>query len=949
MTRDLEPEGPQTGPTRRLPRAQQDAMMERFRARAAGVGTVLGDRYEVVREIGRGGMGRILEARDRVLDRTVALKVLLAEKGAKSQARFLEEAQITGQLTHPNIVSLHELGREGDEIFLAMKLVVGRDLDELIGKLESGDPETVKAWPLRRRLRLFLGVCEAMAYAHERGVIHRDLKPANIMVGRHTDEAFVMDWGLAKPVGHRMGETDEPETLSAPIKTMARSPTLRGDVEAVDLTSRGYVVGTPAYMAPEQAFGTRDLDKQSDVWSLGAILQEFVTLKPPYDGSALEVLQAVAKGPPDPPSVRTPELEVDPCVEAIIVHALAYDRHDRYPSARALAGDIAAFLDEAPVGAYGSTARERLGDALRRHRAALIVSAVAFVVINVLWPIAAVRLQRAGRDAEDRLREAQSEMREARANAATARMASALVEATGAAADRIGDATRRSVDLEAIVDRVPPVDELIAEHAAARSAIDEHATAIGAAFAGIESGARLEPGAPFEAAIAAVRARLDLILARALVARAPRRALQVFAALDLGEERVLFEARAHLRRGDERRARRALEEASFSDERTDLDWAAAALLARVNREAISDQLEALDRAVEESQPRAWLHLRRAEARVLAGDLDGAMADWARAAALDPADPWVHLSPLRGSTPRSASPVVVAGQANLVRRLTAEPLPWRATHDRVRLWRGLLSLEALSARLADGVAGGSLTASEAAREGAVAALAASDLVVADRFVREAVVAAPGDAEPLGLAAELHLRKGDLSAADEVARRGLVLHAEEPRCLFVLGEVARRGGRLDEALAWLRAAARGSLDPGRWEHLARALVERGDPASLEEGLDAARRALALDPLGEPTTGSVAPLVGDPAIHRTIARLHRARGDLGRAALHAVRALACAERLEGRLGRDRRDAITAGELHEAMGLPDEARALYRLALDDPERSDEAQRRIRALGGGD
>ena len=149
------------------------------------------DRYEVERELARGGMGRVLAARDRVLERRVAVKALLDPR-PHTVARLVEEAQLTGQLAHPGIVPLHELGGSGRDVFLVMKLVEGRSLKELVDGLAAGDLRVTRRYGVRSLLRLFLEVCEAVAFAHDRGVVHRDLKPANVMVGM-SDEVLVLD------------------------------------------------------------------------------------------------------------------------------------------------------------------------------------------------------------------------------------------------------------------------------------------------------------------------------------------------------------------------------------------------------------------------------------------------------------------------------------------------------------------------------------------------------------------------------------------------------------------------------------------------------------------------------------------------------------------------------------------------------------------------------------
>ncbi|MHC4600979.1 MAG: serine/threonine-protein kinase, partial [Planctomycetota bacterium] len=187
----------------------------------AGSGaTVLEDRYAVLQEIARGGMGAIMKILDQDILRPVAMKVVLGQRNPDVVSRFVEEAQITGQLEHPNIVPVHELGvnHEG-KVFFTMKLVRGESLEAVLDQLADGDAATTEAYPLARLLRIFLKVCDAVAFAHSKGVIHRDLKPDNVMVGNF-GEVLVMDWGLAKirsgSVDVSAAQSERPPVPSSP-------------------------------------------------------------------------------------------------------------------------------------------------------------------------------------------------------------------------------------------------------------------------------------------------------------------------------------------------------------------------------------------------------------------------------------------------------------------------------------------------------------------------------------------------------------------------------------------------------------------------------------------------------------------------------------------------------------------------------------------------------------
>ena len=250
-------------------------------------------RYWIQGEVGRGGMGAVLEVWDDALRRTLAMKVMLGPGGTGSVStpsgdpaaltRFLEEAQVTGQLDHPGIVPVHELGIDASgRVYFTMPLVKGRNLRQIYDRVFAEE----EGWSRTRALGVILKVCEAMAYAHSLRVVHRDLKPANVMVGRF-GEVYVMDWGLARVVGDRA-----PDPSSAPRaggdrdEETVRLKTLREEVESSAeplLTMDGDIVGTPAYMPLEQARG--DLDRigpQTDVYAIGAMLYHLLTRRMPY-------------------------------------------------------------------------------------------------------------------------------------------------------------------------------------------------------------------------------------------------------------------------------------------------------------------------------------------------------------------------------------------------------------------------------------------------------------------------------------------------------------------------------------------------------------------------------------------------------------------------------------------------------------------------------------------
>ncbi|MCA8942141.1 MAG: protein kinase [Planctomycetes bacterium] len=314
-------------------------------------------RYVFREEVGRGGMGAVLEVFDNDLRRTLAMKVVnQSEDPQLTEAvleRFLEEAQVTGQLDHPGIVPLHELGVDSEgRVYFTMRLVRGKEYTDVIAAARRDDEQ----WTRKRALRTLIQVCEATAYAHSKGVIHRDLKPANIMVGRF-GEAYVMDWGLAKVLGRADRELQESLATHSIVQTE------RSSDDPVQ-TQAGTVFGTPAYMAPEQARGADvDIDHRADVYSVGAILYHLLTGHPPHvpDNASIPastVLKWLLEGPPKPVREIDPKVPVE--LAAICEKAMARDRDDRYADLLELAEDLRRFLHKEPVRARPLTAFERL-------------------------------------------------------------------------------------------------------------------------------------------------------------------------------------------------------------------------------------------------------------------------------------------------------------------------------------------------------------------------------------------------------------------------------------------------------------------------------------------------------------------------------------------------------------------------------------------------------------
>ncbi len=323
-------------------------------------------RYQLLGEIARGGMGAILKVWDEDLRRTLAMKVILAKGDAQDDVattpvdtrtlgRFLEEAQVTGQLDHPGIAPVHELGLDSDgRVYFTMKLVKGRDLKQIFNLVF----EDKEGWNETRALSVMLKVCEAMAYAHSKGVIHRDLKPANVMVGSF-GEVFVMDWGLAHVIGrkdrHDLRLRPEFASSLTSVRTERRGE-LDDDLDSPLVTMDGDIMGTPAYMPPEQARGEIErLSARSDVYAIGAMLYHLLARKMPYVPQGARVsnrmmLLWVLEGPPK----RLHELrkEIPPELVAICEKAMSRDAAERYPNTLSLGEDLRAYLEHRVVSAY---------------------------------------------------------------------------------------------------------------------------------------------------------------------------------------------------------------------------------------------------------------------------------------------------------------------------------------------------------------------------------------------------------------------------------------------------------------------------------------------------------------------------------------------------------------------------------------------------------------------
>ena len=357
-------------------------------------------RYSMIKVFRSGGMGQITLVHDNHLGRDIALKTLLPDRvqgasknrtrtGAPTMelltvpiiARFLQEAHITGQLEHPSIIPIYEMGyKEDGTLYYTMQYVRGLSIEEKLKEAKD----------LKDRLLLlthFLDMCQAMAYAHSRGVIHRDLKPMNVMVGKY-GETIVIDWGIAKV----KGEVDiNAKDLSDNVKVLQV-----GDTQATAKTMYGQTIGSPFYMPPEQAAGKTDqVDERADIYALGAILYVILTGQPPYHGmNVREFLVKVQQFDPKP--VLEVEKQAPKELAAIVAKAMQRKREDRYQTSAELASEVEKFLSGGLVSAYEYSAAELFKRWYKRNRVVVNLTLAASVLLLAVgvWSYFAIREQR---------------------------------------------------------------------------------------------------------------------------------------------------------------------------------------------------------------------------------------------------------------------------------------------------------------------------------------------------------------------------------------------------------------------------------------------------------------------------------------------------------------------------------------------------------------------------
>ncbi len=347
-------------------------------------------RFQILRPHRKGGLGQVFVARDEELDREVALKQIKDRRAddQEQRERFLREAEITGKLEHPGVVPVYGMGEdESGRPYYAMRFIRGRSLQEEITTYHSSvhsSSTSSRNKEFRRLIGWLIDVCQAIEYAHSRGVLHRDIKPANIMIGRY-GETLVVDWGLARVAG--LDESLRQATDEQPVLSNLSG----GSSETI----AGRTLGTPAYMSPEQARGSIDLlGPASDVYSLGATLFVILTGKPPVEGAA--DLNDVIEG--RIPSPRQINPQVDQALDAVCRKAMAHRMESRYGSAADLAADLEAWLADEPVTAWQEPVSIRARRWCRRHQTGVMTAVAAVLILTATSSIAAVLLKNKNRD-----------------------------------------------------------------------------------------------------------------------------------------------------------------------------------------------------------------------------------------------------------------------------------------------------------------------------------------------------------------------------------------------------------------------------------------------------------------------------------------------------------------------------------------------------------------------
>ena len=336
-----------------------------------------GSKYRYIRTLGRGGMKVVLEVHDNDTMRNVAMALLpdISTRSKLELGQFLREARLTAGLEHPNIVPVHDIGMDSSgSPYFTMKLLRGRTLAVVLKKLAENDPEYVNNYKFDNLMRIFMRICNAIDFAHSKGVLHLDLKPENVQIGDY-GEVLVLDWGLARKITPNQNDVPKINTKTRVMKRLGT--TANGESQ---------INGTPGYMAPEQIRGAKNAcSEQTDVYSLGAILYAMITFKNPIQNGEVEkMLQDTLDGNILPPSQRVKDREIPYGIEAVVIKAMNVNPADRYPSVRALRNEVMNYIDGYATEAENDGPVKKTLLYMRRHTRGLITGAVILLLTVLL-------------------------------------------------------------------------------------------------------------------------------------------------------------------------------------------------------------------------------------------------------------------------------------------------------------------------------------------------------------------------------------------------------------------------------------------------------------------------------------------------------------------------------------------------------------------------------------